>query len=94
MLRAYRFTSFLCQPTTDFPIIYPRKIRADFESLLKIFLQLVTITSGDVGEALSWLNSLDKQYNLTNDEYGMGDFIEDLKAKGYIKRMTRRKRRI
>src|SRR5690606_18797812 len=40
--------------------------------------------SGDVAEALSWLNELDKQYGLTTDEYGMGDFIEDLKAKGYI----------
>ncbi|WP_187263225.1 vWA domain-containing protein [Pontibacter beigongshangensis] len=55
-----------------------------FESLLKLFMQLITITSGDVAEALAWLNSLDKQYNLTNDQYGMGDFIEDLKKKGYL----------
>jgi Ca-activated chloride channel family protein len=55
-----------------------------FESLFKIFMQLVTITSGDVGEALSWLNELDKQYGLTNDDYGMGNFIDDLKKKGYI----------
>ncbi|UYZ64363.1 vWA domain-containing protein [Hymenobacter weizhouensis] len=55
-----------------------------FDSLFKIFMQLVTITSGDVGEALSWLNELDKQYGLTDDEYGMGNFIEDLKKKGYI----------
>src|SRR3972149_2268082 len=55
-----------------------------FDSLFKIFMQLVTITSGDVGETLSWLNELDKQYGLTNDEYGMGNFIEDLKKKGYI----------
>ena len=55
-----------------------------FDSLFKIFMQLVTITSGDVGEALSWLNELDKQYGLTDDGYGMGDFIEDLKKKGYI----------
>ncbi|RSK50264.1 vWA domain-containing protein [Hymenobacter rigui] len=55
-----------------------------FDSLFKIFMQLVSITSGDVGEALQWLNELDKQYGLTNDEYGMGNFIEDLKKKGYI----------
>ena len=30
------------------------------------------------------MNELDKQYNLTNDQYGMGDFIEDLKRKGYL----------
>jgi uncharacterized protein with von Willebrand factor type A (vWA) domain len=37
-----------------------------------------------VGEALQWLNQLDRQYELTNEEYGMGDFIDDLKDKGYI----------
>jgi Ca-activated chloride channel homolog len=31
------------------------------------------------------MNELDRQYQLTNDKYGMGDFINDLKAKGYIK---------
>ena len=55
-----------------------------FDSLFKLFMQLVTITSGDVGEALSWLNELDKQYGLTDDGYGMGNFIDDLKGKGYI----------
>lgn len=55
-----------------------------FERLLKIFLDLLTYTSGDVSEALNWMNQLDREYNLTNDEYGMGDFIEDLKRNGYI----------
>lgn len=55
-----------------------------FEKLLDLFLQLLTYTSGDVSEALSWLTQLDKQYELTNEEYGLGDFIEDLKEKGYI----------
>ena len=43
------------------------------------------MTSGDVSEALSWLTQLDKQYNLTDDSYGIADFIEDLKEKGYIR---------
>ncbi len=47
-------------------------------------MQLLTYTNGDVGEALQWLNQLDKQYELTDDEYGMGDFIDELKEKGYI----------
>jgi uncharacterized protein with von Willebrand factor type A (vWA) domain len=47
-------------------------------------MQLLTYTSGDVSEALDWMNQLDRQYELTNDEYGMGDFIEDLKDQGYI----------
>ncbi|MDP5170894.1 MAG: hypothetical protein NWR72_11665 [Bacteroidia bacterium] len=55
-----------------------------FERLLKIFLDLLTYTSGEVGEALNWMNQLDRQYNLTNNDYGMGDFIEDLKRHGYI----------
>ncbi len=58
--------------------------KSKFEQLLDLFMQLLTYTSGDVGEALQWLNQLDRQYELTNEEYGMGDFIEDLKDKGYI----------
>jgi len=58
--------------------------KSSFEKLLDLFMQLLTYTSGDVAEALSWLTELDKEYDLTNDEYGMGDFIEDLKTKGYI----------
>jgi uncharacterized protein with von Willebrand factor type A (vWA) domain len=58
--------------------------KSDFERLLDIFLELLTHTSGDVQEALSWMNQLDREYGLTNDEYGMGDFIEDLKREGYI----------
>lgn len=55
-----------------------------FEQLLDIFMQLLTYTNGDVSEALQWLNQLDREYEMTNDEYGMGDFLEDLKEKGYI----------
>ena len=59
--------------------------KGTFEDLLKVFLQLVTITSGDVSEALNWMNELDHQYNITGEEYGMGDFIDELKEKGFIK---------
>lgn len=55
-----------------------------FDKLLKLFLELLTITSGDLSETLSWLSELDKQYKLTDDSYGIGDFIEELKEKGYI----------
>ena len=57
---------------------------SDFEKLLKIFLQLLTITSGDVSESMNWMNELDRQYRLTDDKYGIGDFIEDLKKNNYI----------
>ena len=55
-----------------------------FEQLLDIFMQLLTYTSGDEAEALSWLNELDRNYQLTDGEYGMGDFIDELREKGYI----------
>lgn len=55
-----------------------------FDKLLDLFMQMLTHTSGDVGEALHWLNLLDRKYGLTDDEYGMGDFIDDLKKQGYI----------
>jgi len=58
--------------------------KAKFQDLLKIFLDLVSMTGGNVAEALAWLNNLDKKYNLTDDSYGIGDFIEDLKRQGYI----------
>lgn len=70
----YRFSEY----------VPPQGENQGFESLLKIFLQLVMIASGDVAEALNWLSSLDKQYTITSDAYGIGDFIEDLKKKGYI----------
>ena len=55
-----------------------------FEQLLDVFMQLLTYTNGDVAEALQWLNQLDREYEMTDSEYGMGDFIDDLKDKGYI----------
>ena len=58
--------------------------KTKFDQLLDVFMQLLTYTSGDVSEALQWLNQLDREYGLTNDDYGMGDFIDELKDKGYI----------
>lgn len=55
-----------------------------FDKLLKLFQELLVHTSGDVTEALSWLNELDRQYKLTDEDYGMADFIQDLIDKGYI----------
>jgi Ca-activated chloride channel family protein len=57
---------------------------SSFDKMSKLFFQLLNYTSGDVQEALSWLNELDREYALTDNNYGMGDFIEDLKAKGFI----------
>lgn len=70
----FRFTKYTPPPSEE----------KGFPSLRKIFLQLIQYTNGDVGEALQWLNELDKQYQLTTDSYGIGDFIDDLKREGYL----------
>lgn len=62
----------------------PEKAQSDFDRLLKIFMQLVLITSGNVQEALQWLTEVDRQHKITSPNYGIGDFIEDLKRNGYI----------
>jgi len=70
----YRFSKYINTKGSNSP----------FDSLLKLFQQLIVITSGDVAETLSWMNELDRQHKMTPKDYGMGDFIEDLKKKGYI----------
>lgn len=55
-----------------------------FDRLLDIFKQILLHTSGNVSEALSWLTQVDKQYKLTNENYSLGDFIQDLIDKGLI----------
>lgn len=73
-MRGFQFTKFK-----------PEEIpKGGFEALLKLFTELLNYTAGDATEALSWLNQLDKQYKLTNNDYGLGDFIDELKEKGYI----------
>lgn len=56
-----------------------------FDKLFEIFKELITHTSGDFDEAINWLRQLDLEYKLTDSKYTIDDFIEDLKAKGYIK---------
>jgi uncharacterized protein with von Willebrand factor type A (vWA) domain len=74
-MQGYRFTQFIENTEDSDP----------FQRLLKLFMQLLNYTSGDAAEALAWMSELDKKYNLTDDKYGMGDFIQDLYDKGYIK---------
>lgn len=71
----FRFTDYKPEPGNE----------GTFESLLNLFLQLLTMTSGNVSEALNLLNQLDAKYNLTSDEYGIGDFIQELKDKDYLR---------
>ena len=71
--KGFRFTSYEAPDQTP------------FEKLFEIFQELITHTSGDVYEALDWLRELDKEYGLTDEDYTIEDFIEDLKAKGYLR---------
>jgi len=64
---------------------YEAPEQTPFDKLFDIFQELITHTSGDFDEAIDWLRELDKEYELTNDAYTIDDFIEDLKAKGYIR---------
>ncbi|MEN9290870.1 MAG: hypothetical protein RLZZ357_713 [Bacteroidota bacterium] len=64
---------------------YQAPEQSDFERLFEIFSELIVHTSGDVDEALEWLEVLDKEYGLTHENYTMEDFIEDLKKKGYLR---------
>ena len=64
---------------------YEEKGTSPFEKLFGIFKELITHTSGDFDEAIDWLRELDKEYELTDENYTIEDFIEDLKAKGYIR---------
>jgi uncharacterized protein with von Willebrand factor type A (vWA) domain len=73
-MNGIRFTKFI--PNID--------TGSNFASLLKVFLQLLTISSGDVEETLNWMNQIDKKYNLTDKKFGMENFIQELKDRNYI----------
>ncbi len=62
----------------------PDEGEATFEKLLKLLQELLLHTAGDVQEALQWLNELDREYKITDENYGMADFIRDLIDRGYL----------
>ena len=64
---------------------HQKKVQTPFERLFEIFKELITHTSGDFDEAIDWLRELDKEYKLTDEDYTIDDFIEDLLRKSYIK---------
>ena len=60
------------------------KDQTPFEKLFEIFKELITHTSGDFEEAINWLRELDKEYELTDENYTIDDFIEELKQRAFI----------
>ena len=63
---------------------YEKNKTSPFEKLLEIFKELLTHTSGDFNEAIDWLRELDKEYKITDEDYTIDDFINDLLEEGYI----------
>ena len=61
------------------------KEQSIFDRLFEVFQELITHTSGDFDEAIDWLRQLDKEYELTTDEYAIDDFIQELKDRGFIR---------
>ena len=64
--------------------LFKKENISPFEKLFEIFKELITYTSGDFDEAIDWLRQLDQEYVLTDENYTIEDFIEDLLNKGYI----------
>lgn len=77
-MKGFAFTKYIEQQNTD-----------PFKRLLELFMELLNYTSGDPTEALDWLTQLDREHGLTPDDYGIGDFIDELKEKGYLKENER-----
>jgi len=56
---------------------------------MNLFMELLNYTMAMLRKRWNWLTQLDRETQLTNNEYGIGDFIEDLKNNGYIKEKTK-----
>ena len=75
-MKGFRFSAF------------EAKSQSKFDELFKLFWQLITHTSGEVEEALDWLRELDKEYGLTDENYTIEDFVQELKDRGYLREKT------
>ena len=64
---------------------YEAPFQSPFDKLFDVFKELITHTSGDFDEAIDWLRELDKEYKLTDENYTIDDFVENIKKKGYIR---------
>ena len=69
--------------------IPPQDDRSPFEKLLPLFLEVLTHTSGDVEEALDWMDEIDKEHGFYSNDYGRKEFEADLRKHGMIGRPTK-----
>jgi Ca-activated chloride channel family protein len=63
---------------------YRPKKEKPFDRLFSVFMELLLISSGDLGETMDWLRELNERYSLTDEAYTMDDFLEELRTKGYL----------
>ena len=59
--------------------------RTPFDRLLPLFVELLNYTNGDPGEALDFMEEIDRQRPLFSDTYTRDDFEQELKRKGYLR---------
>ena len=57
---------------------FVKKDQEPFDKLFEIFSELIIHTSGDVDEALDWMDQLDRDYKFYTKEYGKAEFIEQI----------------
>lgn len=65
--------------------VFEAPVMDPFDKLFDLFKEIIVHTSGDFEEAIEWMRALDVEYKLTDENYTIDDFIEDLKRKGYIR---------
>ena len=70
--KAHKHTGFVFEP-------FKAEDQSPFDKLFEIFKELITFTSGDFDETIDWMRELDKEYNLTDEEYTIDDFVEEFK---------------
>ena len=66
----------------------PEDNRSTFEKLLALFLEILTHTSGDVEEALDWMEEVDKAHGIFPEDYTIDDFRNDLFRNSMIREST------
>ena len=55
-----------------------------FDTLLDLFLEIMVHTSGNVEETFDWLEQIDEEHQITNENYTLDDFRKELEDKGYL----------
>lgn len=58
--------------------------KMDMEQVMKLFLQLLSHSGGDVEQALQWLEYLWDHHNFFDGQYGIEDFKKHLEESGHI----------